>query len=183
MLNQDVHSVTPGGNNMRGYRQKNVANESSGEEAFKSQRGGENGQAHKSSQHCRSELQVWIVSAWLELTELRLREGGARYFGNFREPAAYDQLQASSTRDRVPAVCVSVNVLMATLLLLSDSLLVLTGPADRRGINTKTQGHKFFSHYCCVSLHALSTKRVAYVRIDFIMTDSLMIPHKQYEDI
>lgn len=41
----------------------------------------------------------------------------------------------------------------------------------------------FFSLLLCLSTRTVYKARVAYVRIDFIMTDSLMIPHKQYEDI
>lgn len=80
----------------------------------------------------------------------------------------------------------SVNVLIATLLLLSDSLLILTGPADKRAINTKTIQAPilprppllFGSLYACLQSHFFVV--VEYVRIDFMLKGSLMIPHKLF---
>lgn len=50
-------------------------------------------------------------------------------------------------------MCVSANVLMAALLLLSDSLLILTGPADKRAKKK----------------HKLLFAVVEYVRIVFLL--------------
>lgn len=56
-----------------------------------------------------------------------------------------NQLWLSLLMDSVPVVCVSVNVLRATLLLLSVWLLLLTAPANKRKETSKQWSYRAFS--------------------------------------
>lgn len=119
---------------------------------------GENGQAHESSQHCRSELQVWIVSAWLELTELRLRERRGEVLRQFQgtggaRPAA----SIADERLSTCSVCVGERVDGDS----PASVRLPPGPQGScRQKRNKYQdsGPQVFFSLLFVSLHALSTK-------------------------
>lgn len=88
---------------------------------------------------------------------------GDGYFCNFREPVANNQLQASPVTDWLPEVWVSVNVLIPTLRLLSDSLRIFIGPADKRAKIHQTHTRLtqvFFLLFIivCLSVYILTKK-------------------------